>query len=61
LLVAGKLQINEGLHSPAQAMTFADFCARWKKKILGNYRPSPRGSYEAALDRWIVPILGTGR
>jgi integrase len=50
--------LNEGLHSPAQAMTFADFCARWKKEILQNYRPSTRGFYGATLDRWIIPHFG---
>lgn len=48
---------NEGLHSPAQGMTFADFCARWKKDILENYRPSTRGFYEGTLDRWILPYF----
>jgi integrase len=50
--------LNEGLHSPAQAMSFADFCARWKKEILENYRPSTRCFYEATLDRWIAPYFG---
>ncbi|MGH9402666.1 MAG: hypothetical protein ACRD2P_11230 [Terriglobia bacterium] len=50
--------LNEGLHSPAQAMTFADFCTRWKKEILENYRPSTRGFYKDTLDRWIVPYFG---
>ena len=49
--------LNEGLHSPAQAMTFADFCARWKKEILENYRLSTRQFYESTLDRWIVPYF----
>ena len=50
--------LNEGLYSPAQAMTFADFCAKWKKEILENYRPSTRDFYEATLDRWIIPHFG---
>ena len=50
--------LNEGLHSPAQAMTFDDFCARWKKEIMENYRPSTRGFYGATLDRWIIPYFG---
>lgn len=50
--------LNEGLHSPAQAMQFADFCARWKKEIMENYRPSTRGFYESTLDRWIIPYFG---
>ncbi len=47
--------LNDGVHSPAQAMTFVDFCGRWKKEILENYRPSTRYFYEATLDRWIIP------
>lgn len=47
--------LNDGVHSPAQAMTFVDFCGRWKKEILENYRPSTRYFYEATLDRWITP------
>jgi integrase len=50
--------LNEGLLSPAQAMTFADFCARWKKDILENYRPSTKGFYGATLNRWIIPYFG---
>jgi len=50
--------LNEGLYSPAQAMTFADFCARWKKDILENYRASTRGFYDGTLDRWIIPYFG---
>jgi integrase len=47
--------LNDGVHSPAQAMTFVDFCGRWKKEILENYRPSTRYFYEETLDRWIIP------
>lgn len=50
--------VNEGIHSPAQGMRFADFCVRWKKEILENYRPSTRGFYEGNLDRWIIPYFG---
>ena len=50
--------VNEGLHSPAQEMRFADFCVRWKLEILENYRPSTRGFYEGTLDRWILPYFG---
>lgn len=50
--------LNEGLVSPAQAMTFADFCVRWKKDILENYRPSTKWFYGATLDRWILPYFG---
>ena len=46
--------LNDGVHSPAQAMTFVDFCGRWKKEILENYRPSTRYFYKATLDRWII-------
>ena len=47
--------LNDGVHSPAQVMTFVDFCGRWKKEILENYRPSTRYFYESTLDRWIIP------
>lgn len=50
--------VNEGVHSLAQEMRFTDFCARWKKDILENYRPSMRGFYEGTLDRWIIPHFG---
>jgi integrase len=49
--------LNEGLHSPVQAMTFTDFCTRWKKEILENYRLSTRNFYESTLDRWIIPYF----
>jgi integrase len=51
--------LNQGLHSPAEAMAFAEFSAKWKQEILENYRPSTRGFYQTTLDRWIVPYFGT--
>jgi integrase len=47
--------LNEGLHSPTQAMKFGDFCTKWKKEIGENYRTSTRRFYASTLDRWIVP------
>ena len=53
--------LNEGLHSPAQAMTFADFCARWKKEILENYRLSTRSFTSQHSTAGLSHTLGTGR
>jgi hypothetical protein len=38
-------EMNEGLHIPVQQMTFADYCAKWVKEILSNYRSSTRTLY----------------
>ena len=37
-------EMNEGLHVPVQEMRFADYCAKWDKEILSNYRSQPRRS-----------------
>ena len=53
--------LNEGLVSPAQAMTFADFCARWKKDILetiGHPRSGFTGRHSIA---GFSRTSGTGR
>jgi len=51
-------EMNEGLHVPVQQMMFADYCAKWDKEILSNYRPSTQTFYRSTLNRWILPHFG---
>lgn len=50
--------MNEGLHVPVQRMSFADYCAKWDKEILSNYRSSTQAFYRSTLNRWILPHFG---
>jgi len=51
-------EMNDGLHVPVQQMKFDDYCAKWEKEILSNYRSSTQTFYRSTLNRWILPHFG---
>jgi integrase len=49
--------LNDGLHTPASAETFAELWGKYQSSVLCNYRDSTRGFYERTTLRWILPYF----